>query len=638
MATSLALVHHANQYLITDGYENREGISDIIGSEASGAGMLGVLAIHARYSVPLNLHISGTLLEAIAWHCPHFLTRLREYLNAGLVEIIGSCYGQNIMRFFSPEYNRRQLNEELRLFRDLLNIDPCSVKVFWPPERVWDTRRMAPILRDASLLNDGYRYVILDDRTLLSTRDRSLPRALFDRGDHWTPDLFRACEIENGLGLIALPIATRLRRSIPPKQDDDWRCVRTELESLLVHAADVGEDNLLALYADDMEKVIGVWGPDGPPRYAEFLEWVTTSAWIAPVKLTGWTTANPPAQPRRVENGTFVELAREFDAGEAYENWYHSEHWAPYREHFEWAERRVRECKKSGDPALIELAEKQLLVSNWETAWHTPATGAHGDPEDHGKPSPWARALTSHSRHAAVTAEAACWKLEHDGRAHAGIRDADHDGEPDLIIANNALFGLVTSRWGGRLVSLYSVSGDRGAMVVGNPCDDWNFLEDLNRFMTTPRNHPGAFADVDFESDEYSCEILEQGDEALVRLINVQQDSAARGLIKTYRFTASHTSLTVAYRLPETLDRLSVECALSPDYLQLLRRGSTELVCTTNGCAMGQVQIVLEPSPGAAFEPAPQCAAHARTFRIASSQRDFQVTLRVEQLPGPDSR
>ena len=45
-------------------------------------------------------------------------------------------------------------------------------------------------------------------------------------------------------------------------------------------------------------------------------------------------------------------------------------------------------------------------------------------------------------------------------------------------------------------------------MVVGNPCDDWNFLEDLNRFMEVPRNHPGAFADVGFENDEYACEIL----------------------------------------------------------------------------------------------------------------------------------
>jgi starch synthase len=130
-----------------------------------------------------------------------------------------------------------------------------------------------------------------------------------------------------------------------------------------------------------MEKVIGVWGADGPPRYAEFLEWVASSAWIRPVRLTDWARENPPAGRRKVETGTFAELAQEFEAGEGYEKWFHSEQWAPYREHFEWTECRVREAKAAGgDPALIELAEKQLLVSNWETAWHTPATGAHGDP------------------------------------------------------------------------------------------------------------------------------------------------------------------------------------------------------------------------------------------------------------------
>src|SRR5262245_59744894 len=43
---SFALVHHANQYLITDGYANREGISDIVGSESNETGILAVLAVH----------------------------------------------------------------------------------------------------------------------------------------------------------------------------------------------------------------------------------------------------------------------------------------------------------------------------------------------------------------------------------------------------------------------------------------------------------------------------------------------------------------------------------------------------------------------------------------------------------------
>ena len=38
MRTSLAIVHHANQYLITTGYDNREGIEAILGEHGGQSG------------------------------------------------------------------------------------------------------------------------------------------------------------------------------------------------------------------------------------------------------------------------------------------------------------------------------------------------------------------------------------------------------------------------------------------------------------------------------------------------------------------------------------------------------------------------------------------------------------------------
>ncbi len=637
MAVSFALVHHANQFLITNGYETREGISDIVGSQSLGTGMLGMLGMHKAEGVPFNLHISGTLLEAISWHCPFAIPVLRDCIRQGAVELIGSCYGQNIMRFFGMEYNLKQLNEELRLFETLLGVAPTEVKAFWPPERVWDTASMVPVLRDAQLLNEGYRYVILDDRTLLSPKDPNMTRGEYDATNQWTPELYQAHEIENGLGLIALPIGIRLRQNIPPKKQDDWQCVQTELESLLVHTANTGEVNFLALYADDMEKVSGVWNDDGPQHYADFVRWLADNQWIKPVRLSDWTAANPPAGRRKIEVGTFSELAREFNAGEGYEKWFHSENWAPYRKYFDLTQTMVNDAKsKAADPGLIELAEKQLLVSNWETAWHTPATGAHGDPEDFGKPSPWAKALTSHCRHALVIAEAACWFGERDGQAHATVRDADRDGEPDLVLKNDRFFALVSPRWGGRVVSAFYFGDDRGAMVVGNPCDDWNLLEDLNKFMEKPRNHPGAFADVGFENDQYCCDVLEEGNLAVVRLINIERNSIARGLEKFYVFDATQPVLTVRYRLPAKLKELSIECALSPDYLTLLRNGS-EIIETVNGggkkgFATRDVAIAIEPAADGRWDkPLQEWIGHGRTLRFVVAQREFELRMRVWQ-------
>ena len=98
---ALAIVHHANQYMVTDGYDNRVGISGIVGTSSSQTGLLRVLKLHERYRVPFSLHISGTLLESLAWHSPEFLSEVNRLAGLGLLELIGGSYAQNMMRFFS---------------------------------------------------------------------------------------------------------------------------------------------------------------------------------------------------------------------------------------------------------------------------------------------------------------------------------------------------------------------------------------------------------------------------------------------------------------------------------------------------------------------------------------------------------
>lgn len=264
---SLALVHHGNQYLITNGYDNREGIAELVGSPQSDAGYLKILELHRAFRTPLNLHLSGTLLETLLWHRPDFFDAIRALAQEGLLELIGSCYGQNIMRFFSYEHNLRQLTEALELYRDHLNIDPHAVTVFWPPERVWDSERLAPVLTDPRLPNGGYRYVLLDDRLLYPIGQGPLSREAFDRTREPRLEAFLPHRILNGQGLVALPLARSLRTNIPPSDPRGFR----EIEDLLrwLAAADPrSEGDPIAIYGDDLEKAagIGAWSArDAPP-------------------------------------------------------------------------------------------------------------------------------------------------------------------------------------------------------------------------------------------------------------------------------------------------------------------------------------------------------------------------------------
>src|SRR6266550_9582808 len=190
-AAALAIVHHANQYVVTDGYDNRVGISGIVGTSSSQTGLLRVLKLHERYRVPFSLHISGTLLESLAWHCPAFLSEISRLAGLGLLELIGGSYAQNMMRFFSPEHNLRQINEELLLYERLLDWDPNRITTFWPTERLWETESMAPVLTSSQLLNGGYRHVVIDDRLLYPTVGSPSPRQLYDYDHSWDPINFQ---------------------------------------------------------------------------------------------------------------------------------------------------------------------------------------------------------------------------------------------------------------------------------------------------------------------------------------------------------------------------------------------------------------------------------------------------------------
>lgn len=152
-----AIVHHANQYMITNGYPNREGLDDVLGIREEHRGYRTVFELHQAYGIPFNLHLSSTLLETILWHRPEFLDHPRNLIKQGLLDIIGSSYGQNIMRFFGYQHNFRQVNECLKLRCGHLGVEPQNQKVFWPPERILDTRMLAPVLTDEEL---GSRQVV----------------------------------------------------------------------------------------------------------------------------------------------------------------------------------------------------------------------------------------------------------------------------------------------------------------------------------------------------------------------------------------------------------------------------------------------------------------------------------------------
>lgn len=406
-AVPMAIVQHGQQYLITDGYEGREGLSEILEAFAA------VFALHLRYAVPFHLHLSGTLIEAIAWHSPRFFEWIRVLRRRGLLELIGSAYAQNIMPLSSAEHNLRQLVEALRLYRRHLGVEPLEVQGFWVPERVWDTGKLAPLLRDQRLPNGGYRYVLLDDRLVYPLGDsyegsqrqrfdatsaparvpggeppRTQSWAEFGDGSHLEPYW-----IEGADALAVLPISGELRYCLPPLSDARWAHLQETLQAMAARCP-----GPIAVYGDDLEKTaaVGPWGasPWHKERlrpYEKFLACLREEPSVRPVLISAWLADHPPQRWRPVDRGTYYDLACTMGAGEDYGRWCLSPGWQPYRESLAEAEVHLLQSGPLAQTPIGELAWKHYMACSYETGWHVLEEGGP-------QPAPWSRALASHAR------------------------------------------------------------------------------------------------------------------------------------------------------------------------------------------------------------------------------------------------
>lgn len=646
-----AILQHGNQYLIADGYDNREGLSEILAAFAA------MMTLHRAHRVPLNLHLSGTLIEAIAWWRPEFFDGLRAFYEEGLLEIVGSTYAQNIVSLFDQEHNLRQMNEALDLYARHLNIEPTEVRVFWVPERLWDSDILLPLLTSPRLRNGGFRTVVVDDRLVFAAGDDRDPgaRHSFDQAfpyaspyetelrtrhpapssyDHLVP--FR---VDRGGQVSAIAISRELRYCVPPRSASQWADLRAFLDAAPLDTPEPP----LCLYADDLEKTVavGYWGPR-PWRpallesYDRFLGWLRAESRVTPVRISMWLRDNQPRATRAIFPGTYYELAHGSHAGEDYLAWWDSPDWAPFRAWLVEVERELLHAPAHAPGSLWDLAWKHFLACSYETAWHNLGL----DRRWHS--APWAKALASHARASHVILAAARWFDTRDGGAHARSADLDYDGHEEIVLSNDHLFAVFAPSQGGRLVYLFESRTPGGALVLGNPTDDWHWQQELNRATDVPRDHLGAFADVGAEHDVHEVAALEaRPGRALLRLLNTRGESHLRGAEKTFWIDADGSKLQATYRLPTGCRELSVDMCFSPDYLRILREGRRSVTPVATATARGYryTNGLIYASHGAgehvAWEvPAPPETNHAYVMRLVARQEQFDLSVVVAAPDG----
>ncbi|HWL07966.1 MAG TPA: alpha-amylase/4-alpha-glucanotransferase domain-containing protein [Planctomicrobium sp.] len=104
--------------------------------------------------IPVTLHLSGSLLEWLEVRHPEYIDRVRRYLAAGRMELLGGPFFEPILAAIPGRDRVGQIQAYTQHLNDLFE---TNVRGLWVPERVWEPNFASDIV-DA-----GLEYTILDD-------------------------------------------------------------------------------------------------------------------------------------------------------------------------------------------------------------------------------------------------------------------------------------------------------------------------------------------------------------------------------------------------------------------------------------------------------------------------------------------
>lgn len=236
-------------------------------------------------TLPVNLHVSGSLIDWLAARHPEYLHRLRDLAMAGRVEMMGGAYHDPILPML-PEVDRRgQIDSFSRRLGGLFGQRPRG---FWLPERIWD-----PALA-ADLAACDIEHTVLDDYHFHATG--------------LTNEQLRGYYLTEAAGQLIAAFAgdEHLRYLVP----------FAEPEEAIAYLRGIAQTTpgSVMVYADDAEK-FGSWPGMHQRIYGErwlrrfFDALVANSSWLQVTTLGECIDHVPPLGKIYIPEGGYREMA-----------------------------------------------------------------------------------------------------------------------------------------------------------------------------------------------------------------------------------------------------------------------------------------------------------------------------------------
>src|SRR3954467_10534947 len=198
--------------------------------------------VHRYPQFKLSVHFSGWLLDVLLQRFPQDMSKLRDMVERGQVEMFGGGDTEPVLASIPERDRRSQVAALSRRLEKSLGQKPSGA---WLTERVWESSV------SSALVDSAIRYVTVDDYHFLCA------------GKHGEELTGYFSTEESGKRLDLFPISEALRYRIPFSTAGE---AVQYLESLATESGTAA-----AIYFDDIEK-LGIW----PETY----EWVYEKQWL----------------------------------------------------------------------------------------------------------------------------------------------------------------------------------------------------------------------------------------------------------------------------------------------------------------------------------------------------------------------
>jgi len=312
-----------------------------------GTGFIRTLDTHRIFGVPLNIHVSGTLLAGLAWAAaptgasdpsdgPSLLDEIALFADADQVDrpgaLIGGVLAEHIMPYFEGPVNAASFAAADSLHAALFGLSPADLEVMHVPERVIRSlpTGLSPLdgLTFADITAAGYAATYLDAAAHL--------HHWFYPGESEWPDPAYRHKAHRINGVLCWMINHREDSTKFWVQDEG---LHMDVRRSLIDKA-TGGDAQLVLVFDDWEALAGksfgaVSGGmepnDNPIQYQTTIRWIANHPWIEVVTLADMTDralADPATwvieQGARTDLDVMTYHWLQHACEDSYHNWYYN--------------------------------------------------------------------------------------------------------------------------------------------------------------------------------------------------------------------------------------------------------------------------------------------------------------------------